>query len=1255
MSVQLYVQYPLQDTTVVTTNPWILLDLRADEEPIKLNLSVGDIADPLKVSSTYSRTFKIPNTQVNGDWFKSVFSVNGMTFNPSMLAPAYINDNGETLVVGNIRLNSIYREDQTKAIWYEILFMGETSDLGSNIAGAYLSDLDLSQYNHALNYNNVTNSWSGGLFNKAIRYPLVEWGYNYNSNNEPIDHTLSHGAPSSFTNSANPLALNQMKPAIQLKALWDKIIAPTTNQVSYACSSTTTITIPPAASAGVPPTTITFTIPTGLAYLSAGGEKIVIQYDATHWMLATTISYNSANGVMTASVTESQGVGSTISNWSVSLQTKSALSGYTYSTDSFMTSPIFENLYILVDSQSRPYVEWQNQAFKAQSNYINLPSGTSLIYNGPTTTLTQLFLYQELIDNANCYNPSTSEYTASAAGSYSFKIDLDTWVISGYTCSNPAAQERVRARLSIRSNTTVYWTGNWYTFDNNYASSIYNFQTTNMNIPLGEKVKLFVEIQPPVSGTSTVGCGLGLDISSVTWESVITPTFVNINALLSNQIKVTDFVKGVIDKFKLVFIPSKEKTKEFKIIPWIDWVRTGRTKDWTDKLDESIEYKISPLFAGQSRNNVFKDADDTDYLNYNYQQANQKNYGQLNLDSGNLLLTGENVRSTMFSRTPLGPIGVGATATSIQASAAAKFLIPHLSKVTQTTSGSTLITKREPIIPKMRMVFWNGMVTNPTGVTWYLEWYPVYGSWGPSMSQGSYPLVSDFYQWPVTNTTLDLRWQWAPQLYDTTAQGSLSNPQAVTNVTAFNQYWRGWYDTVYDPYNRFVEMSMIMDYTDIKDIQFNDYIWIKDAWYFVDSITDYIVGKMTNCKVKLYKVGATLGITLPNALTTLTPITRCYHPTSSCGASCCSNGSLSPTSYFMSTTTPTVYTSKIYLDPYGNIPAPPGQYASGQSVWTVGSGGMITSILNVFCVCGNINNESFRVAYYPSDPIDATVNMANVLCSNPPVEPVELYVYGQQTDASFIDNIRFFTDQSQTIPAPNGVYKPLDEVTDNGWNINNGEVWQISDKGMCNCPSAYYEQHLAFGATDCDACCFTDGTNTVWSDTPNVDTGTQLYADQAGTVFAVGPGFYSDGSNTYEVDPEGSVIGTGNCSGCSCGPTSTIDLEFEISYSGFNGTMTLEKSFDRLNWFTVGSVDINSVDPDGTIASNTFEVEISAWTRVTVNYEGDHGAELIQYFIDGNQIEFLKVPLPVFENLSLEAQDQASPGPVRKYKTTIFA
>jgi len=211
----------------------VLLQL-SDDAPIKMNLSVAEI-NPFTPSSFYTQVFRIPGIGQNIKFFQDVYSVNGSSFNPAAAAQAWILSDGALFSIGNLNLQSVFTNDRTGNIEYEVYFLGDTSDLTSSVGEGGMNTIDASELNHQLTYANVTASWgatagaTAGLKDGNIVYPLCEWGYTYGTGgtnkNLPIQNTLSDQYAESFTKGAtSALMLEQMKPAIKVKWLFDKIL-----------------------------------------------------------------------------------------------------------------------------------------------------------------------------------------------------------------------------------------------------------------------------------------------------------------------------------------------------------------------------------------------------------------------------------------------------------------------------------------------------------------------------------------------------------------------------------------------------------------------------------------------------------------------------------------------------------------------------------------------------------------------------------------------------------------------------------------------------------------------------------------------------------------------------------------------------------------------------------------------------------------------------------------------------------------------
>ena len=197
------------------------------EDPIKLTLSIEDITNT-EARSTFSRTFRVPATGNNNQFFKHAFRVDGFDYDVTVKKPAQILSSGNLYKEGHIRLQKIYVNGQQNQIDYEIVFLGETRDFASAVGEKMLSDLDLSGYNHALSYANITQSWQAwpegaendGLFNGDILYPLISFGIE--EGDSRIAYSSNSGS-NTFDKTGNAIYPNRFKPMIRAKALWDKI------------------------------------------------------------------------------------------------------------------------------------------------------------------------------------------------------------------------------------------------------------------------------------------------------------------------------------------------------------------------------------------------------------------------------------------------------------------------------------------------------------------------------------------------------------------------------------------------------------------------------------------------------------------------------------------------------------------------------------------------------------------------------------------------------------------------------------------------------------------------------------------------------------------------------------------------------------------------------------------------------------------------------------------------------------------------
>lgn len=207
---------------------WYGLDLY-EELPISVVISQEDISDIASSESPFTKTFTIPGTKNNNKVLGNFYSVSGIDFNPLTRIECVVEYAGEIIFEGFLRLNAVMLEGNY--VEYEVYILTDISDFISEIGGKSLVDLDLQDLNHENTYDNITTSWAytggtSGLFNGQVLYPMIDYGYIYDSNDNP-SFEICIGTGNCFSNSSKAVPEEWFKPSIQLKSLVDRIFSGT--------------------------------------------------------------------------------------------------------------------------------------------------------------------------------------------------------------------------------------------------------------------------------------------------------------------------------------------------------------------------------------------------------------------------------------------------------------------------------------------------------------------------------------------------------------------------------------------------------------------------------------------------------------------------------------------------------------------------------------------------------------------------------------------------------------------------------------------------------------------------------------------------------------------------------------------------------------------------------------------------------------------------------------------------------------------
>ncbi len=180
-----------------------------ENAPVNLKFQFSDVEKINNPLASYSQSFRVPLTQNNVDIFghlDQVTEVGGLDLRQRLSAQLL----SETYPIldGFVQVKAVYL---TKEIYpeVELVFFSGAVDFKSELEGLYLSDLNLSSYDHDLTYTNVAASWAELQDN--YRYGIVDTGQNWTAE--------------TFGTEDKPILLPQLTLFMSAKVLLDKIFS----------------------------------------------------------------------------------------------------------------------------------------------------------------------------------------------------------------------------------------------------------------------------------------------------------------------------------------------------------------------------------------------------------------------------------------------------------------------------------------------------------------------------------------------------------------------------------------------------------------------------------------------------------------------------------------------------------------------------------------------------------------------------------------------------------------------------------------------------------------------------------------------------------------------------------------------------------------------------------------------------------------------------------------------------------------------
>jgi hypothetical protein len=690
-----------------------------ETDPIKITLTAESITEAGQIESAFSRSFRMPSTDKNDTFFKWWFNVNGIDFDVTKKIKAELFVDQTFFKDGQIRLQRVIVDKTIGKVDYETLFMGEVRDFASAVGQGYMSDLDLSQYEHLQSRQLIIDSWNAdpsnpnaGIFNGDIVYPLIDFGVAYDNNNTPLQSMVRLNGPKNFTQGSHPLSVFQMRPMIRVKSVFDAIF----NQTGYIYQSN-----------------FLNSVFFKKIYLSAFGNE------------AAPIKVVGAGNTMSA----------------------------------------YTSLNTFVSNQGIPEII----EFDVEVNDFN-----------------------------NVYNPQNGKYTAPQNGFYNFSSS-GTF---NFTNNGPAGN--FTCKLYIFKNNVQIAQTSVITFAQN---SQYVYQ--NLSISLPTAVQLITGDQIDIRGSIQAAGTIKPDFTTYNGQFFCTeaPGGETVADLLSSKIKQIDFIKAILNRFRLVMVPDLIKPNQFTIEPWYLYIGQGDLFDWNSKLDYTKDIAIEPVFYSQSSTITFSDIEGKDVLNTENKDTFGETFGRFIYDSQNELIDGERANISPFASTPIKQIEGGDPSNN--------WIVAHLHK--EETKDN--VTRHIPIEVEPRLLFYNGLITSQ--VAWHLE---------NNQQITVSPIVSYHENWPPLADDVNLNWEIESPYYGTGIVGY----NGLLGSSVYEKYWKDYIDSLYDPNARKLTAYFMLDVTDLAAITFDDVIWVENAYWRIQKIYDAPIGDLASVKVDLIKL-----------------------------------------------------------------------------------------------------------------------------------------------------------------------------------------------------------------------------------------------------------------------------------------------------------------------------------------------------------------------------------------------------------------
>ncbi len=291
------------------------------------------------------------------------------------------------------------------------------------------------------------------------------------------------------------------------------------------------------------------------------------------------------------------------------------------------------------------------------------------------------------------------------------------------------------------------------------------------------------------------------------------------------QVKASDFLKELANRFNLAIVSDADDDQTILIEPMINYLGTGESRDWTDKVDLESKQQLLPMTQFRSKTNHFTDGVDKDYLNKWHSENFNMALGDYGFDSQDEFAQGDMTTPMLCGSTGMYPITVSNVTTEVQLS---NVLIP-------TYYGTNEAGETDIVTFKPKLLFYNELATL-VNQSYYL---------GETLAT-TYPHFSPFTTKEIGASTWSVYWRHTFSF----------STNVIGNEFAqglYDRFWAQYMTDIYDPEARLLECEIVLSANDVRTLKFADIIRIRNENYRVLDVGGYSPTEENKTKVRLLK------------------------------------------------------------------------------------------------------------------------------------------------------------------------------------------------------------------------------------------------------------------------------------------------------------------------------------------------------------------------------------------------------------------